>query len=47
MDRARARMVAELDGVPGVEVALSRCLRQALNTSRSLREEDAIRDLSL
>jgi len=42
MERDGVRMVAELAGGSGMEVALSGCLRQALNTSRSLRQEDAI-----
>jgi len=42
MDRAGARMVAELVGGSGVEVALSGCLCQTLNTVRSLRQEEAI-----
>ncbi len=42
MDRDGVRMVAELDGGPGVEAALSGCVRQALNTSRSLLQENAI-----
>lgn len=42
MDRDGVRMVAELDGGPGMEAALSGCVRQALNTSRSLLQENAI-----
>ncbi len=42
MDRDGFRMVPELDGGPGVEAALSGCVRQALNTSRSLLQENAI-----
>jgi len=34
MDRNGVRMVAELVGGPGVAVALSGCLRQALNTPK-------------